>query len=189
MSKRTQFKPTPDDVKTPRMLEVEKRIGASLEDDYKAYYLDGGWGQKRLANRWGVGRNQIFGALRGRRRNWVQMLGLPGKGNTSDKKPARRASTACEICGANDTVLEAAHWIAARDGGSTRAENTLKLCPNCHKRLDQLEDAMTIKRAREILLLRAAEALLQTTASRDENMQRQFLALCSSIIDRKRSEP
>jgi hypothetical protein len=51
--KTTQFKRTPDGVKTSRMLEVQKRIGATLEDDYKAKYLDGGWGQKRLADHWG----------------------------------------------------------------------------------------------------------------------------------------
>src|SRR5260221_8488904 len=122
MSKLTQFKRTPAGVKTSRMLEVEKRIDATLEDDYKAYYLDGGWGQKRLANRWGVARGQIFGVLRGGRRNLVQMLDLPAKGNAGDKK-TRRSSKACEICGVDDTVLEGAHWIAARDGGSTRAEN------------------------------------------------------------------
>ena len=61
MSKRTQFKRTPDGVKTERMLEVEDHIGATLQDDYRARYLEGGWGQKRLANHWGVARNQVFG--------------------------------------------------------------------------------------------------------------------------------
>ena len=89
MSKSTHFKRTPDGVKTSRMLEVEKRINATLEDDYRAHYLDGGWGQKRLANRWGMARGQIFGVLRGGRRNWVQMLGLPIKGDAGAKKQSR----------------------------------------------------------------------------------------------------
>jgi hypothetical protein len=182
----TQFKRTPDGVKTSRMLDVENRIGAKLEDDYRSYYLERGWGQKRLANRWGVTRGQIFGQLPGGRRNWVQMLGLPARGDAGVKKQSRRASRACEVCGADDTVLEAAHWIPARDGGSTRAENILKLCPNCHKRLDQLEDPATIQRCKESLLLRAAEALLQSTTRRGGTMQRQFHALCWSIIERRR---
>jgi hypothetical protein len=77
--KTTQFKRTPDGVKTSRMLEVQKRIGATLEDDYKAKYLDGGWGQKRLADHWGVRRGQIFGQLCKGRRSWVQMLKLPAR--------------------------------------------------------------------------------------------------------------
>ena len=51
----------------------------TLEEDYKANYLSGSLGQKRLANRWGVNRNQIFGQHRDGRRNWVQMLSLPSR--------------------------------------------------------------------------------------------------------------
>lgn len=185
MSENTRFKRTPAGVKTARMLEVEALIGATLEDDYKAYYLDGGWGQKRLAARWRVARGQIFGQHRDGRRNWVQMLNLPRKGNADGEKSSGRLSKACEICRTDDIGLEGAHWIPARDGGSTRAENILKLCPNCHNRLDILADPSTVKRAREVLLLRAAEALLRSTSSRDEDMQRRFLALCSSIIERR----
>ena len=116
------------------------------------------------------------------------MLDLPAKGEVRERSTPKRPSKSCEICGIDDTVLERAHWIAACDGGSTRAENILKLCPNCHKRLDQLQDPVTVKRALEILLLRAADAFLRSTSSRGEQMQRRFLALCSSIIERKRGE-
>src|SRR5947209_16385111 len=116
--KKTQFKRTPDGVKTSRMLEVEKRIGGTLEDSYRTNYLEGRWGQKRLANHWGVARGQIFSHLRGGRRNWVQMLELPTKGDASANEQPRLSSKPCEICGADDTVLEAAHWVPARDGGS-----------------------------------------------------------------------
>jgi HNH endonuclease len=183
MSKETQFKRTPPGAKTARMLEVEKRIGTTLEKDYKAQYLEGSLGQKRLATRWGVARGQIFGSLRGNRRNWVQMLGLPSKAGNTKEKQSRTVSKGCEICSAPDTVLEKAHWISAREGGSAHAENILKLCPNCHKRLDQLSDPSTVNRAREIILLRAAEVLLQSTPSRDIDMQRRFLALCRSVIE------
>src|SRR5215472_2196456 len=74
------------------MLEVEAMIGTTLEDDYRTQYLYGDLGQKRLANRWGVGRPLIFGDLRGGRRSWIQMLGLPKKGHASDKRPAQRGN-------------------------------------------------------------------------------------------------
>ena len=104
-SKSTQFKRTPDGVKTKRMLEVEDEIGTTLEEDYRTQYLNGDLGQKRLADRWGVQRNQIFARLSGGRRSWIQMLGLPKgprhheavqsghrkKGRASDKKPAEDA--------------------------------------------------------------------------------------------------
>jgi hypothetical protein len=40
------------------MREVEKRIGAKLEDDYREYYFEGGHGQTALANR--VCRSLVF---------------------------------------------------------------------------------------------------------------------------------
>ena len=90
-SKSTQFKRTPDGVKTKRMLEVEDKIGTTLEDDYRTQYLYGDLGQKRLANRWGVQRALIFSRLPDGRRSWIQMLGLPKRGDASDKKPAEDA--------------------------------------------------------------------------------------------------
>src|ERR1700758_3794409 len=98
MSERTQFKRTPEGAKTERMLQVEQRIGRTLEEDYAENYLGGRLGQKRLANRWGVARNQIFGVLRGGRRNWVQMLGLPAKGGSPQAVARERTSSRCEIC-------------------------------------------------------------------------------------------
>jgi len=73
-----RFKPIPQGRKTPKMLEVEKKLGCTLEEDFYKYYGDKKWGQKRLAKRWGVGRNLIFGkSLKGNRRSWTQMLNLP----------------------------------------------------------------------------------------------------------------
>ena len=54
-SKSTQFKRTPDGVKTKRMLEVEDEIGTTLEEDYRTQYLNGDLGQKRLATDGGSG--------------------------------------------------------------------------------------------------------------------------------------
>jgi fructose-1,6-bisphosphatase len=113
------------------------------------------------------------------------MLDLPTKTEATANAPPRTAAKACEICGVQHSVLEGAHWIAAKDGGSARMDNILRLCPNCHKRLDVMEDSMTTKRAREILLLRAASAFLQSNSGRDEQTQREFLTRCSRIIERK----
>lgn len=185
MSKRTQFQRTPEGKKTERMLQFENRIGRTLEEDYRKFYLEGGWGQKRLANRWGVGRNLIFGVHRGSRRNWVDMLHLQRKGTTTSSRVAEKPPKGCEICAATDVVLESAHWISARNGGSARADNILRLCPNCHKKLDLMEDVSTIRHAREILLLRAATTFMQSTSDRGEDTQRRLLALCTSIIQRR----
>src|SRR5262249_8952003 len=138
MSKATQFKRIPEGTKTPRMLVVEKRIATTLEADYREQYLEGDLGQKRLATRWGVARNQIFGSLRGNRRNWVQMLGVLAKAGAIKERQRQSATRVCEICSAADTVLERAHWIPASVEPSPPAGSILKLCPNCHKRLDQL---------------------------------------------------
>jgi hypothetical protein len=53
MSRSTQFRGHTVGVKTPRMLKVEARIGRTLEVDFADYYVEQGWGQKRLSKRWG----------------------------------------------------------------------------------------------------------------------------------------
>jgi len=186
MSKATRFQATPDGVKTPRMLQVEKKIGASLEEDYLNNYINGSLGQKRLASRWGVGRNLIFGSLRGKRRNWVQMLKLPKKSSDADENTTSSSTNeGCELCKIEGIPLEGAHWVAARDGGSTKSFNIIKLCPNCHTLLDHSEDQSITSRVREVLLTRAAEQLLNSTSSREIEFQKRFLALCKGIIERK----
>jgi hypothetical protein len=186
MSKATQFKATPDGVKTARMLQVEKKIDVSLEEDYLRNYINGGLGQKRLASRWGVSRNLIFGSSRGNRRNWVQMLKLPKKSSDADKNtPSPSLNEGCEICKIVGVPLEGAHWVPARDGGSSKSFNIIKLCPNCHTLLDNAEDQSITSRAREVLLARAAEQLLNSTSSREIKFQKRFLALCKCIIERK----
>jgi HNH endonuclease len=100
-------------------------------------------------------------------------------------KQSHRASKACEVCGDEDSGLQQAHWIARCDGGPTRANNILKLCPNCHNRLDQQKDPDTTQRCKERLLLRSAEGLLSSSSRRDKAMQSEFRALCVSIIERR----
>jgi hypothetical protein len=55
-----RFKATPAGVKTAKMLQVESKLGRTLEEDFEKYYVQEQWGQKRLANRWGVKRELIF---------------------------------------------------------------------------------------------------------------------------------
>jgi hypothetical protein len=188
MSKATQFKRIPDGTKTERMLQVEVRIGRKLEEDYKANYLDGSWGQKKLANHWGVQRQLIFGKLSGGRRNWVQKLGLPSKGQRPQTAHAQ-ALKKCEICGVTGIALEGAHWIPASNGGSTKADNILKLCPNCHTQIDVMENATTVQRAREVILLRAAKVFLARTSPRGEQEHHEFFLLCRRIMSARERTP
>ena len=50
----------PKGQKTPKMLEIEKRIGRTLEEDYREHYTKKGWGQTRIAHRWRVPKVLIF---------------------------------------------------------------------------------------------------------------------------------
>jgi hypothetical protein len=178
MSRATQFKRTPEGTKTPRMLEVEARIGRPLEDDYREFYLEGNYGQKKLANRWGVKRGLIFGTLRDGRRNWVQMLGLITKGGRSGSIGRDSKRQGCELCGTDDVPLERAHWIPANERGTTSPQNIVLLCPNCHTKLDQVGDPKAIEGIRAALLVREARKLLETKSVSPT----EFLALCRQII-------
>jgi hypothetical protein len=53
-SKSGRFLPTPTGVKTPKMHEVEERLGKTLEKDLREKYHERGWGQKRISQSWGV---------------------------------------------------------------------------------------------------------------------------------------
>jgi 5-methylcytosine-specific restriction endonuclease McrA len=127
------------------MLKVGEQIGRTLEEDYRLYYVDGKYGQKRLANRWGVKRQLIFGSLPGRRRNWVQMLGLPTKGKNITQP--RLGPPQCELCSESDCPLERAHWIPASEKGGAGSNNIVRLCRNCHGKLDLVADEGTVERA------------------------------------------
>jgi hypothetical protein len=92
-----RFMPTPSGVKTELMLRVEKKIGRTLEEDFQEYYVEKGWGQKRLAERWGVKRATIFRGPRPKR-CWVERLNLNVR-RYSDKIEKKFSSEPeCEIC-------------------------------------------------------------------------------------------
>ena len=127
--------------KSPRMIEAEKLISKlvgrkiTLEKDYKNQYLEGNLGQKKLANRWQVGRGLIFGYPRGGRRNWVKILNLPKKDSDKETLAQPRRSRLCEIC-SDDAPLHNAHWIPSSEGGPAKVWNLIKLCGSCHNKFD-----------------------------------------------------
>lgn len=177
--------PTPKGVKTPLMLEVEKKLGRTLEEDFEEFYTRKGWGQKRLANRWNVKRATIFGtSMRGGRRCWVDMLGLNAR-RTSDTgaQEKQRQTKSCELCGVQGVELDGAHWVADAAGGSSASYNILKLCPNCHRKLDR-DDLEVVGACREVLLYREAKKLIETgkdTAAK----RRRLVELSRAILHRQ----
>ena len=69
-----------------------------------------------------------------------------------------RANGICELCG-NDApfigrngepYLETHHIVPLADGGADTIENTVALCPNCHRRMHQLADTADIEQLKNI---------------------------------------
>lgn len=180
-----KFCKIPDGQKTPTMLEVEKRIGKHLEQDYKDNYLSEKMGQKRLADRWGVPRGLIFcETMRGNRKCWVQKLNLPklakSKKEEGEKKIFKKR---CEICGKESIPLDNAHWIANAKGGGRERSNILKLCPNCHRLLD-INDPDIVRKGRKILLYREVEKIMNSNEEKKVK-QDQLDKLCVKIFSRE----
>jgi 5-methylcytosine-specific restriction endonuclease McrA len=169
------------------MLEVERRLGRTLEEDFREYYVEKGWGQLRIANRWGVDRNLIFEtSTRGRKRSWIEMLSLPVRrsdeqANLCDREPEQ--TLACEVCGEFDQYLDRAHWISAAGGGGRQSFNILRLCPNCHRKLDR-DDPATTERAKETLLFREAKRVVETGQDSIAK-KKEMLRICEAIIIRR----
>lgn len=181
-----QFEPTPAGEKTAKMLEVERRLGRTIEEDFAEYYVKKKYGQKRLVQRWGVPRNIVFSmSMRGGRRCWVQMLGLPvRRSGTQDSEPPHSLPPEeCEICGADDLPLDGAHWVPVSSRGSNQSYNILRLCPNCHRRLDT-GDQNTERAARSALLYRETCKLLDAPLS-DSAKKTKLVELASAIMQRK----
>lgn len=172
------FKRTAPGQKTARMLQVEARLGRTLEEDYHDLYMGRNWGQRRLARHWGVGVNVVFySRKRNRSRCWVDMLSLPRRVSEHPSVPSLPARPACDSCSENTVPLERAHWLEARERGPASPENILLLCPNCHTRLDRQQDPALIERLRAILLHRAASKALAKSCSPGH-----LLALCRQIL-------
>jgi hypothetical protein len=142
-----RFQPTPKGQKTKKMLEVERRLGRTLEEDFREYHIDKGWGQKRIADRWGMPRGLIFHSNhRIRSQSWVAKLNLPVRRDSISSTSSNRAGFRCELCGHDAVNSHRAHWIADKDGGRTQRFNIIRLCPNHHQLLDA-DDPATKQRA------------------------------------------
>jgi hypothetical protein len=181
-----RFLPLAPGEKPPKMLRMEKLLGIKFERDYKELYLTGKLGQKRFANRWYVGnRSLIFSrSMRGGRRSWAEMLGLPLL-NSPASVPEDTRKLACEICGETEVPLDNAHWVENKDGGSTKSYNILKLCPNCHRKLDR-GDSGTTELARAALLLRVSRKILNNRDA-DTNIRKELLMRVEPIILNRRA--
>lgn len=66
----------------------------------------------------------------------------------------RRAAGKCELCGElapftnafDDPFLESHHIVWLAHGGSDSIENTVALCPNCHRKMHVVRDAKDIRK-------------------------------------------
>ena len=181
------FQRTPEGQKTPKMLEIERRLGRTLEEDFREYHLEKGWGQKRISKKWGVLTNTVFVSRpRNGFRCWAEILNLPVRRTdeqTSVDNTAADRTVTCEVCEEFETHLDRAHWISHENGGGTQSFNILLLCPNCHRKLDR-DDPATTERAREILLFREAKRIVET--GRDSTEQQKYLVkVCRAIVTRR----
>jgi hypothetical protein len=146
------------------MLEIEKRLGRTLEEDYREHYIKEEWGQTKIANRWQVPKGLIFFGNRPTNTPpWTERLGLPVRKQKETVASAvgPKNRTRCEICGADKVIAERADWIANKDGGSKQRFNIIRLCPNHHQLLDG-GDPETTEFSKQILLFREAKRIIET---------------------------
>ena len=178
---------TPEGQKTAKMLQGEQRLGRRLEEDFREYYVEKGWGEQRIAKRWGVKKDLIFhSSARNRSRAWVEMLNLPVRRiDEQEDRPIQRTAQKlkCEICEEFGEHFDRAHWIADKDGGSMQSYNILQACPNCHRKLDR-DDPIITQRAKEALLFREVKRILEAPED-SKNTKRDLVEICNAILTRK----
>ena len=167
------------------MLEIQNRLGCTLEEDYDRQYIKGDCSQRQLAYRWRHPRHLIFHSNhRGdRTQSWVSKLGLPKKPKHSAVSAVSHgAKSRCEICGNDEVKPHNAHWIANKHGGGTQRFNIIRLCPNHHQLLDK-GDAATTARSQEILLFRESRRIIETGPDGSAK-QKDLVRVCQAIITR-----
>lgn len=177
-----RFLPVEKGKKPPKMLYMEKVLGVKFEEDYKINYLESDNGQKVFARKWNVNKNLIFGNnLRGGRRSWIQILSLKKKKqlDSSIGSITKVTKEACELCGKTDISFDKAHWIENKFNGSTKSENILNLCPNCHRRIDR-GDLTLIEKARETLLFRVVTKILKNKVT--SVTPKKLVSVCRDIL-------
>ena len=71
-----------------------------------------------------------------------------------------RAKGICDLCGEKapfidkdgEPYLESHHVITLADGGPDKIYNTVAICPNCHRKIHNLEDKKDINKLQEVIL-------------------------------------
>ena len=138
------------------MLEVEKALGRTLEEDYTDFYINQKNGQKALAKRWGVSRGQIFRSTGKRgRQGWITILGLPKRDGSTPSKSAKKEC--CAICKVHDVTIQSSHWIENSNQGPALAWNLIGLCPNCHDKLDKQKEKKITESCRKLIIYKIGE--------------------------------
>ena len=64
------------------------------------------------------------------------------------------------------------------------SSNIIKLCPNCHTKLDLTEDVNVTAQVRAVLLVRVARQFIESRASYSRERQLRFVELCLEILSR-----
>jgi predicted restriction endonuclease len=111
------------------------------------------------------------------------MLNLPVRRESMLENKAQVTIESCEICNVSDVNLDDAHWFASTHGGSKKFYNILKLCPNCHRKLDR-DDPITIELCREKLLFREVKKLIESNSATPKRLRN----LVEAILHRKQLE-
>ena len=179
-----QFQRTPLGQKTQKMKQVEQKLGRTLEEDYREFYCNQKWGQKKLADRWGIARGLVFGGNLGPgRRSWVEMLNLEVRNREAiaeQSAESEQKNSECPVCSIGDIPLDSAHWIPREKDGPTVWWNLAPLCPNCHRRLDS-SNSQTTKAVRTFLVSRAADRYI---AKNPRMTPEEFEDIVSRILGR-----
>lgn len=185
-SKTGRFIAIPKGQKTPTMAAMEKELGITFEEDYKKQYLSGKLGQKRFAKRWRRSRGLIFSNnLRGNRRSWVQMLGLPKKDGDLITGDGKELKQSCEACGEEVFSLVGAHWVENEKQGSTKVSNIARICPNCHSALDGGDEKKT-EEVRSALLYRVSKSVIEKGGNK-EKVKAELVEKVTPIIMHRRN--
>lgn len=186
-----KFQAVPFNEKTPDMLKMEKKLGVTFEDDYmKTYFNNPERSQRQFAKRWETNRGVIWtgnkaNKSRSKTPSWVERCNLPYLNEKVIEDEAKDNMTIkCEICQIDDVTIEDAHWIPRAQKGSDKFFNIIKLCPNCHKKLDNKKDPVIIEKCRTILFSRSMLYLLKDGVDSYEDKLR-MLSIAKQIINRK----
>lgn len=187
-----QFLKTPKGSKTPKMLEVEKYLSelegknTTLEEDYKKYYIEKGWGQKKLADRWRASRGHIFGNhMKDGRQSWVKILSLTKRNATTSGNKKTNTKYICENCG-DDAPLHGAHFIPKAEGGSNKPFNIIKLCGSCHNKFDLRNDKKLHTSIMKTLLRREVLKIINSNDSLENQKDEIYKIVKYITIDGKK---